>query len=491
MIDTVQEKVQKLFAEESRLISREKVVFRARDVAYFYIDEGAVKARLADGTVHALDEDLSALERRFRGLFIRTYRYHLVNVKKIVGASRRYPTSKELEEQMDLFDEDLKQAVELTKEREEEECELHLEGCADTVPVTSTYSEVIQDLLGISTFRHLVPEHPEDRRLRELELTDFGWRDLARLDPEDLPAVEAFKERWDIKRLDQETMIKYFRQVGAAEIDKRRVIKNIIWQLYRWIKKGIEPLSDGNIRSLWYRIKAVLAYHSDILEPGDVDSFYDVLIQMIEGEQLFRYKDFGFMDVNEPYRGIGATRPEIILSSEKVGHYPFIRKLAEDTGVSFICLKGEPAHISLEYFSDDLWETVGKTEKKVLSIADIDPAGYSIESNLVEGLERHGHRFEKVVSLVDMSIFETEDIGYARYPVVQYEERSGGHLAPIPPATMSQVTKARDWFENVLQDERLFTSKMVAGRKICTIWGIESDAAERAVIRERFLQELG
>jgi hypothetical protein len=55
---------------------------------------------------------------------------------------------------------------------------------------------------------------------------------------------------------------------------------------------------------------------------------------------------------------------------------------------------------------------------------------------------------------------------------------------------MSQVTKAWGWF-NALKDERLISEKDKGGGwKTITIWGIESDAADREAIRRRFLEGL-
>lgn len=377
------------------------------------------------------------------------------------------------------------------KDGVQDECELEVRGSQNRIPVTSAYAKGLKKALGVSSLHHLVPEHPDDKQFRLYGLIDFGWRELFNLDPQDKPGVEAFKKSWDIKQFSKVRMLSYFRQVGVNEIDKRRVIKNIIWQMFRWIKKGIEPLSDGNIRSLWYRIKAVLAFHSDILEPGDVDIFYNVLQEMVEDKGLFRYKDFGFMDMNEPYRGIGSKAPEIILASEKIGHYFFIKKLASQVGTSFICLKGEPAVISIEYFSNDLELACGYKPKIVFCISDVDPAGYSIEHNLVSGLERLGHQIQRVIKLVDTSIFSSEEIAIVRFPVVSFEVK-GEQITPIAPATMGQVTKGREWFNKEIKDERLWSEKPIAGGfKAVTIWGIESDAADRELIQKRFLEGLG
>jgi hypothetical protein len=144
--------------------------------------------------------------------------------------------------------------------------ELTLRGTEKRIPVTVTYAGALKKALGTFSLHHLVPEYPDDKRLRLLEITDLGWRELFSLDIKDPKAVEEFKNKWDIKEFSRERMLSYFRQFGINEISKRRVIKNIIYQLFRWIKKGIEPPSDGNIRSMWYRIKTVLAYHPELPE---------------------------------------------------------------------------------------------------------------------------------------------------------------------------------------------------------------------------------
>lgn len=477
MIKDIQKRVEKVYNRdrESLLTASNKIIY-IRDIVYFTTADRSTYAVTRDKR-SVIDAELIDLEKQLKGLFIRTHSYYLVKVSEITHISRRYPKTSE----RFLLD---------TITRTMRECELHLEGMKETVPVTQTYYKEVQKTLGIRTFAHLVPDNPIDKRFRELEILKFGWRDLDRLDASDPEAVEEFLEKWDIKRFNRPKALKFFRQVGELEIDKRKFIKNIIYQYYQFIKKGIEPVIDGNIRSLWYRIKAVLAYHSNALEPGDVDVFYNVLTEMVEDYMVFKYKDFGFMDVNEPYRGIGATRPEIILASEKIGHFFTIKTLAEKAGASFMCMKGEPAHITLEYFSDDLMEVAGDKEKSVYVISDIDPAGHSIEQNFIEGLEKHGHVLKTKVALVDLDIFEEGQVGYDRIPVVRYEIKDN-EIIPIPPAAMGQVTKATDWFENVIQDDRLKSVVEYPDKKIVTIWGMESDAAEKSKIRKRFLDAVG
>jgi len=470
---------------ERHIITRNDKLVRIKEIVYFYGEGGKVYAVTEAGNKYNIVQNLQTIQREFEGYFLQVHRSFLVPLDRITGIYNRFP-----EEPGE--DGEPPSKVQILRDRGvEEECEIILEGSEKRIPVTQKYSGYLKEIFRLKTLHHVVPEHPDDRKLRLFGLIDFGWRELYDLDPKDAPAVDAFKKKWDIRQFTRERMLTYFRQILVKRIDKRRVIKNIIYQLYRWMKKGIEKLSDGNIRSLWYKIKATLAYHSNILEPGDVDIFYSALQEMIEEQKLFRYKDFGFMDMSEPYRGIGQKRPEIILASEKAGHFFFIRDLAKEVGASFVCMRGEPSVISLEYFSDDLFTACGDTEKSIFCISDIDPAGYSIERNLVAGLTSRGHKVRQVTKLVDPSLFPGDDIVYALYPVVRYQQK-GEVIKPMGKSTIGQVTKALDWWRKEIKDERFVAEKQLGnGWKIVTVSGIESDSADREVVRKRFLDGLG
>ena len=114
------------------------------------------------------------------------------------------------------------------------------------------------------------------------------------------------------------------------------------------------------------------------------------------------------MDMNAPYCDVHDSHPEIILASEKIGHFLFIRNLARQYGASFVCTKGEPAVISMEYFSDNLHEKCNGKPLTVFCISDVDPAGYSIERNFVKRLELNGHKIKRLVKTFDANIFEVK-----------------------------------------------------------------------------------
>ena len=504
MIETVREKVRRLFLDDSALASRDGKVFDVRDVAYFCSDQGTVRAHIDDETSYVVDRTLSEIEEIFRGLFIRTYRYYLVNVKRIAGISRRYPTGKDLEELQQALAAEPARAPELEKERAEDECELHLAGCSDTVPVTSTYAGAVRELLGISTFAHLVPDHPEDRRLRELGIIDFAWRELGRLDPANEAAVTAYMDLWNLGKFDKPRLMKYFRRITSEEIDKRKFILNIIWQLYRWYGQGIDEPMGRSIRNFWYeKVKPALGHHGDLLGPHDDDIFYDVLEKMILRERLFKYRDFEFEDVAMDQRAIGDKHPEIILEAEKNTYMRFQENMQKEYGITYICHEGAPGNISLEYFADELRPAVGGRPLAILTLSDLNPGGFYIERFFLERLQWYGYELEPVHRLMDLSeeaFPDQSEIYYRRTPVAKYKRTAGGKISPVEPYTMGQVTKAINWHEDVMMSTHwLYTEEEyqdVDGSPIfyCTIWGVDSDAPERKDIEKRFrrvMAELG
>lgn len=458
------EAVNKLFLKESSIETDLKKRVKIKDIICFVSKNRKVVAITGKGS-YKTSELLNELEDRLNGLFLRTHRNYLINLDSIEGFSRRFEVETP------------------TIRGVQDEGTIYLKGYDSGIPITKTYSRKIKKFFGIRSFHYLLPEHPEDRKLRLLGLVDFGWRELMQLDKTNAKAVEAFKKSWDIKQFDKKRMLDNFRQIERPEIDKRMVFRNLIFQKHRWIEAGIEPKIDGNIRSFWYEVKRTLAHDFDIWQASDIDIFYDALQGLIEKDKLFKYKDFGFMDMGEAYREIGKKRPEVILVVEKRGLYRFIQRIAEEIGATFVSLKGEPSSLSMEYFADELRAAIGSKKLKVISITDLDPAGYSIQRNIVAGLKKQGLKVDKVVRAVGPEMFpNADDVKWIGYPVVRYKIVKQ-KIIPLPPTNMSQITKAKAWLKSI-NDARFMTDKKVEDGKLVTIWGIESDSADRAKIRE-------
>ncbi len=477
--ERVSELVERLALRGRRLWSKDSQALRVRDVAYFQATPAATLA-FVEGRAepYKLTENLQVLNRALKGLFVQCHRSYLVAVDRVVAVFERFP-------------EDPADPDETPRRRSgpsrsaADECELQIAGADARIPVTSTYAKGLKKALSLGSLHHVVPEHPDDKKLRKLGIIDFARRDLYKLDPKDTAAVEKFVAEWRIVKFGKERTLLYFRKFGANEIDKRRLAKSIIWQVWRWIKKGIRRPFDGNIRSFWYEVKNALG-GDEILEADDIDMFYDALREMIEDQHLFRYKDFGFMDMNE-YRGVGKRRPEIILAVEKAGLANFSRGLAAEAGSSYICTRGEPSVLTIEYFTDDLRAAIGDREVTLFAMTDLNPSGVSIRKNLISGLEAQGVKVAQAVVILQTTDFPDDVLPGSKAKVVRYEEK-GTVITPVPPSKMSQVTKALTWFETV-GDPRLKTAvEYPGGKRVVTIWGIDSDTADREMVKKRFLE---
>jgi len=429
------ERISKLFLKKSVFLTLGKKLVRVEDILCFIVKERQTFA-YTSSKKYEIFEGLNKLQQSLSSLFIRTHRDYLINLAAVEGFSRRFKEpvgvqESDLSESNLLFELDVETLgserniiPEILLSRSNHgiyaEGTLYLKGFDDGIPITATYSKSVKKAFGIRNFHYLLPEHPEDKKMRLLELIDFGWRELKTLNIKDKKAVAAFREKWDIKQFDKTKMLHYFRQIAKLAIDKRMVFRNLIFQKYTWIKAGIEPKIEGNIRSFWYEVKRTLAHDFDMWKASDIHIFYDSLQTLIEEDKLFKYRDFGFMDMGESYRKLGADRPEVILMVEKRGLSRFIQKVAGGLGASSISLQGEPSSLSLEYFAAELKQVIGNKSLEILSVTDLDPAGYSIQRNLVAGLEQQGLKVSKVLKIVSPAMFpEADEVEYMGYPVVK------------------------------------------------------------------------
>ncbi len=469
-----------------RLANRNRVLwsidgksFWVRDVAYFQAGTMTTSAYVTgQKDPFEIPGNLQVLARSLKGLFVQCHRSYLVAVDRVTAVFERYP------EDPEAPDEPPRDQADQTRNAADE-CELQIIGSTERVPVTSTFAKDLKKALGIGSLHHMVPEHPDDKKLRMLGIINFGWRELYKLDPKDTAAVGAFKAAWQIVKFGKERTLTYFRKYGENRIDKRRLAKSIIWQVWSWIKKGIQRRFDGNIRSFWYEVKNALG-GEEILETDDVDMFYSALQELIEDQHLFRYKDFGFMDMNEPYHGIGKSRPEIILAVEKAGLSNMARSFAAEAGSSFLCTRGEPAVLTIEYFTDNLRAAIGDREVSIFVMTDLNPSGVSIRKNLVSGIEAQGVKVARVVTMLETKDFPDDVLPGSKAKVVRYEIK-GAVITPVPPSMMSQVTKGLTWFKSI-NDPRLKTEQEYpGGKRVVTIWGIDSDTADRDMVKKRFL----
>lgn len=434
-----------LEARGEKFIPSGQVVFIRYDTATKTVD-----VHTKDNQVHAIKRSLNQLERLLPGWFLRVGRFYLVNLDQVHEVSGK-----------------------------EKDIRLHFKHSTIVVPVSSDYELGLKRALGVYTLEHLTPFNPFDKFLRQHGLIDFGSREVAAVDRTSEDAKEAFRQRWDIKAFSLEQILHYFKQVTTDQVDTVRLIRNLIWQKYRWIVWGIDEKFSGDIRSLWYQVEAALEHHPELAGQVNAESFYAGLNYLIIQNRIFKYRDIGFHDERSKYRQIGAKRPGILLLSEKIGHFYRIEEMAAPYEITFGCTKGEVPHITIEYLADELAAAgvdLANASLVIFAVTDFDWAGKSIAENIVKFLKSDaGIRQIELHQLMRLEYFTDQEIERGRTPLVLYIRKDGRDVPYDEETTQEEVDRAKAWFETV-GDPRLFSERLIGDRKVYTIWKLSSDA---------------
>lgn len=228
--------------------------------------------------------------------------------------------------------------------------------------------------------------------------------------------IEEFEK--DIRLMTKREIRKYFSFKSNRKINTTKLIKNIIWQSYCWIKAGkMEPV-EGNIRSFWYiSIKPLLSRLGlDVSNEKYTNNLYDTLSELITKHRLFKYIDFGFLDERIYHRVIGKSNARLILFIEKDGLFPLVREVAEKHEATAISLAGFPSYLTTEYFIRNMAQ-LGFLEEPVIlfGLTDYDPAGYWIISEFRDQLVNYGVEVEETISLMKPELLSAEMIEVAKY----------------------------------------------------------------------------
>ena len=196
----------------------------------------------------------------------------------------------------------------------------------------------------------------------------------------------------DIRLMSEKELKKHFSFNTKKKLNATKLIKNLIWQGYTWIKQGkMEPI-EGNIRTFWYiSIKSVLS-RLGLKVSGRcyTEKVYDTFVEMITVHNLFRYADFGFLDGRENMRTIGKKNGNLILFVEKDGTFSLVRKIAEKHDATGISLKGFPSYLTTEYLVKDMAEKgLLREPVHLFGAVDYDPSGYWIEQEFARQLRNY------------------------------------------------------------------------------------------------------
>lgn len=228
--------------------------------------------------------------------------------------------------------------------------------------------------------------------------------------------IYPFKET--IHRQPGEWLIKHFGPGREYPVNVNKLMKNIIWQIRTRIVREEQPPIEGLIRSFWYtHIKPALARAQSL--SSDVDQYPQMIkmfVRLIEHCNLMRYKNMGFIDDNENDRKIGINS-HIIFFAEKAGHYPLLKRIAQDSDVTILALGGQPSLLSAEYFVDEMKAQDINIQKSfyTFSLVDYDTSGWIIRDAFLNDLRFFRVKHIQHEDLILPKIFTQEEIDLNKF----------------------------------------------------------------------------
>lgn len=227
---------------------------------------------------------------------------------------------------------------------------LSFRGHAHEVPISDhrerdgsqPYLDAVRDSLGLPTLEHVTPYSDVTRALRAMDILPFE-----RFPEEDLrfQSPDFYKRHFS----DPQGRFVYI-----------KLVRNMLWQNYIWIRDGKRPPFEGVIRSFWYsHLKPVLGrigQYNDKVDQAEVVN--QVLKEMVVDHQLFDYADMGFVDNGAEYRKVGARFPHVIFFTEKEGLFHVADRIWTQYGVTVVALGGSPSRITTEYLVRDMMSAI-------------------------------------------------------------------------------------------------------------------------------------
>ncbi len=56
----------------------------------------------------------------------------------------------------------------------------------------------------------------------------------------------------DLRQMSKAELLSHFAFESSGRVNATRVIKNLVWQAYSWIRDGRREPIEGNLRSFWW-----------------------------------------------------------------------------------------------------------------------------------------------------------------------------------------------------------------------------------------------
>lgn len=364
---------------------------------------------------------------------------------------------------------------------------LHFKGISNVATVSRHYAGRVARALDVETLDHISPISTHGQNMRDLNLMDLGATELKSLDTTDKNAVKAYLDKWDIRKYGPRKLKELFGFEDGEGIEKSKLLTNLIWQQWLWIKAGILAPIIGNIKTFWYQnaVKSMLAsvgYDPSTLNPSLVYGAFEKFMVL----KLMTYRDFGFVDNLEHNRGIGEKLPHVMVYAEKEGQHPMISHLSREYGCSRLATNGQVPYITMEYFTRELKQFI--PEDKTLTIfgfVDFNPDGHDILRHLGMKLEHYGLTNYKIIPLITLDEYTDEQIHEASSKLVtvhEYVDDDGILKYPAyTEADQGRHKDVTDWYYGSdiwpgIRDKRITLRRPHPKRgEIVTILGLDLD----------------
>lgn len=285
----------------------------------------------------------------------------------------------------------------------------------------------------------------------------------------------------EIRFMSPKELKTHFKYQTVNDFNTREFLANIIWEYYLLLQLGQRDPIDGNIRTFWYYLKPTLSKAVKINSQSQYPIMIDVFKTLVIQHQLFKYKDFGFIDEGQNFYRLGQTHPNIILISEKTGHFKKLERLQQEFGITIVATGGMSSILTTEYLTDELEKVLvpdpasasllrplrgveGSIPNPIhlITLVDYNPSGAIIAKTFHNQLQHEG--LENIISfqhILTPAVFTEDEIKHV--------------TDQIPLKTKADKTKARKW---------IAAGGGVNGQPL----GIETEALilDFARLRERF-----
>ncbi|RMD99195.1 MAG: hypothetical protein D6812_12050, partial [Deltaproteobacteria bacterium] len=222
---------------------------------------------------------------------------------------------------------------------------------------------------------------------------------------------------WEMSR---EELLEHFAAKSSGRPLASAIIKNIIWQVHRWVEGGKLTPPRGNIRSFWETFVEPTLIRAGIVDtPTDhYQTTISLFSRFIREYKLFFYRDFGFEDEGWESRRVGRTNPHIVLFTEKPRFSCLLKDIHVNYDVTIVSLRGMISALFSEYTAAEILAAVGEPREYFLySIVDYAPPSHLITRNFAEMLEEGGLTPLFVRDLVSPDLFTPEEIERLKYPL--------------------------------------------------------------------------